>query len=140
MRVAARQMRLLRPTLPLLVAPTRLVGFVGGRIAPVPTSTAESLVGSLHHDMVCGADREDFVRDLLPEGHRLVDVEEAVGRALTRPRAGVRMRDRDPLGPLPGDPAWAGGTTQLFDGRVRRDGSLLRRLALGPVRPQWPPS
>jgi uncharacterized protein YbjT (DUF2867 family) len=140
MRVAARQMRLLRPTLPLLVAPTRLVGFVGGRIAPVPTSTAESLVGSLHHDMVCGPDGDDFVRDLLPEGHRLMDVEEAVGRALTRPRAGVRMRERDPLGPLPGDPAWAGGTTQLFDGRVRRDGSLLRRLALGPVRPQWPPS
>ena len=139
MAVAARQMRLLRPSLPLLLAPTRLVGFVGGRIAPVPTSTAESLVGSLHHDMVCGPDQHDFVRDLLPQGHRLLGVEEAVSRALTRPRAGVRMRDRDPLGPLPGDPAWAGGTTHLFDGRVRRRGGLLRRLALGPVRPQWPP-
>jgi hypothetical protein len=48
------------------------------------------------------------------------------------------MRDRDPLGPLPGDPSWAGGTTQLFDGRVSRRGGLVRRLALGPVRPEWP--
>ena len=139
MAIASRQMRLLRPSLPLLLAPTRLVGFIGGRIAPVPTSTAESLVGSLHHDMVCGPDAEDFLRDLMPPGHRLLGVEEAVTRALTRPRAGVRARERDPLGPLPGDPAWAGGTTHLFDGQVRRTGGLLRRLALGPVRPQWPP-
>ena len=139
MRLAARRMRLVRPKVPLLVAPTWLVGFMSGRLAPVPASTAESLVGSLHHDMVCGPDQDDFVRDLLPEGHRLVGVEEAVTRALTRPRAGVRMRERDPLGPLPGDPSWAGGTTHLFDGRVRRRGGLVRRLALGPVVPQWPP-
>jgi hypothetical protein len=139
MRIAARQMRLVRPSLPLLLAPTRLVGFVGGRIAPVPTSTAEALVGSLHHDMVCGPDQDDFVRDLLPPGHRLVPVEEAVTRALTRPRAGTRLRERDPLGPLPGDPEWAGGTTHLFDGRVRRQGGLLRRLTLGPVWPSRPP-
>jgi uncharacterized protein YbjT (DUF2867 family) len=139
MAIAARRMRLLRPSLPLLLAPTRLVGFVGGRIAPVPTSTAEALVGSLHHDMVCGPDQDDVARDLLPPGHVLLDVEEAVARALTRPRAGVRARDRDPLGPLPGDPSWAGGTTQLFDGRVQRRGGLFRRLALGPVWPQWPP-
>jgi uncharacterized protein YbjT (DUF2867 family) len=139
MAIAARRMRLLRPSLPLLLAPTRLVGFVGGRIAPVPTSTAEALVGSLHHDMVCGPDQDDVARDLLPPGHVLLDVEEAVARALTRPRAGVRLRDRDPLGPLPGDPSWAGGTTQLFDGRVQRRGGLFRRLALGPVWPQWPP-
>ncbi len=139
LRIAARQMRLVRPSLPLLLAPTRVVGFLGGRVAPVPTSTAESLVGSLHHDMVCGPDQEDFVRDLLPEGHRLVGVEEAVARALTRPRAGVRARDRDPLGPLPGDPQWAGGTTHLFDGQVRRRGGVVRRLALGPVKPVWPP-
>ena len=135
MALAARQMRLVRPTLPLLVAPTRLVGHLSGRLSPVPTSTAESLVGSLHHDMVCGPDQEDFVRDLLPEGHVLLGVQEALARALTRPRDGVRMRDRDPLGPLPGDPRWARGTTHLFDGRVRRRGGWRRRLALGPVRP-----
>lgn len=135
MALAARQLKLVRPTVPLLVAPTRLVGHLSGRIAPVPASTAESLVGSLHHDMVCGPDHADFVRDLLPEGHRLVGVDEAVTRALTRPRDGVPMRDRDPLGPLPGDPRWARGTTHLFDGRIHRRGGLLRRLALGPVRP-----
>ncbi len=135
MALAGRQMKLLRPTVPLVVAPTWVLGLLSGRIAPVPASTAESLVGSLHHDMVCGPDREDFVRDLLPEGHVLVGVEEAVARALTRPHDGVRMRDRDPIGPLPGDPSWARGTTHLFDGRVHRRGSLFRRLALGPVRP-----
>lgn len=138
MALTARRMGLVRPWVPLLVAPRKLVGLVGGRLAPVPTSTAESLFGSLHHEMVCGPD-DDFRSDLLPEEHRLVGVEEAVTRALTRPRAGVRVRDRDPLGPLPGDPSWAGGTTQLFDGKVRRRGGLRARLALGPVVPQWPP-
>ncbi len=136
MTTYAEVARLVRPHVPLPIAPSGLVGFLAGRIASVNSSTAEALVESLHLDMVCGDTYEDFVRDLLPPGHRLVGVREAVCRALERPRAGVRPIDRDPLGPLPGDPDFAGGGIYLFDGQARRRGGLLRALQLGPQRPR----
>ena len=138
MATYAELARIVRPYVPLPLAPTRLIGFLAGRIASVNTSTTEALVESLRHDMVCGETYDDFVRDLLPEGHRLVDVRTAVARALERPRAGVRAADRDPMGPLPGDPDFAGGTVYTFDGRVRRHSGLRRRVLLGPQRPRWP--
>jgi uncharacterized protein YbjT (DUF2867 family) len=136
MSTYAELARIVRPWLPLPVAPTRLLGFLAGRIASVNTSTAAALVESLHHDMVCGDTYDDFVRDLLPEGHRLLDVRTAITRALERPRAGVRPADRDPMGPLPGDPEFAGGGVYLFDGDARRHGSVVSRLQLGPRRPR----
>ena len=129
--------RIVRPRVPLPFVPTRLVGYLGGRIASVSTSTAEALVESLHHDMVCGPTYDDFVRDLLPPGHQLVGVRDAVSRSLERPRAGSRAADRDPMGPLPGDPEFAGGGVYLFDGDVRRRRGWRRALQLGPVRPRW---
>jgi hypothetical protein len=140
MSAYAELARIVRPVLPLPVAPARLVGFLAARIASVDTSTAEALVQSLHHDMVCGETYDDFVRDLLPEGHQLVDLRTALARALERPKAGVPARERDPMGPLPGDPAFAGGGVYTFDGDARRRGGLLTQLQLGPKRPRRLPS
>jgi uncharacterized protein YbjT (DUF2867 family) len=132
---------LVRPRLPVLVPPTlsperldRWSGALAGRLTGVPGETVAALVRSLHHDMVCSDDA--FEHHLLPAGHRLLGVRESIQRALTRPRAGVRAGDRDPMGPLPGDPPWAGGRVYLFDGRPRRKPQgPLDRVLLGVPRP-----
>ncbi len=112
----------------------RWAGRVAGRITGVPGETVSALVRSLHHDMVCSDD--SFAAELLPEGHRLLGAREAVERALTRPRAGVRPEERDPMGPLAGDPPWAGGGVYLFDGEARRrPAGPVGRLLLGVRRP-----
>ncbi len=84
--------------------PSTLVGTLVGSLTDVPRPTVEALVQSLHHDMV--AADEDFLQ-LLPEGHRLLEVGEAVRRALAPSSA--RPEDADPMGPLPQDPVWASG-------------------------------
>ena len=88
---------------PLL--PSALVGSLVGSLTDVPRATVEALVESLRHDMVAGDD--DFRAALLPEGHRLLQLDEALRRAFT-PRSSEPM-DADPMGPLPQDPAWASG-------------------------------
>lgn len=130
--------RIVRPYLPLPVAPVRLVGLLAGRISTVDSTTAEALTESLRHDMVCGETYADFVRDLLPDHHELLDVRTAMTRALERPKAGIRAADRDPMGPMPGDPAHAGGSVYTFHGQARRHPGLRTRLLLGPQRPRWP--
>jgi hypothetical protein len=80
---------------------------LAGVITDVPGSTVEALVQSLHHDMYCHD--VEWTYDLLPEDYTLVGVDEAFARALAPPDEGVSAADRDPLGPMPGDPAWAGG-------------------------------
>lgn len=81
------------------------------RLAPVLTSapggTVQTLIESLRHDMVCAED--DFRRDLLPEGHRLVPVTRALSLALERPGSGSPDRERDVMGPLRSDAAWVQG-------------------------------
>lgn len=112
----------------------RLAGELTGRMTGVPAPTVAALLESLRHDMVCSGDTGQS--RLLPEGHRLLGVREAVERALTRPRAGVRPEHRDPMGALPTDPPWTGGGVYLFEGEVRhRPRSALDRLLLGPRRP-----
>lgn len=133
--------RLVRPRLPLLVPRPavgsrsgRLAGQLAGRLTGVPGSTVGALLESLHHDMVCLED--DFRTDLLPVDHGMLGVREAVERALTRPRAGTRPADRDPMGPMPFDPSWSGGGVYLFEGRAQhRPGTALDRLLLGVRRP-----
>ena len=71
----------------------------------MPRPTVEALVESLHHDMVAADD--DFRDLLLPEGHRLVGLDEAFRRSLAQRTTGPR--DADPMGPLPQDPTWASG-------------------------------
>ena len=96
-----------RPQVIVPGLPTDLVGSLAGVIADVPSTTVESLVESLHHDMVCH--EADWTYDLLPDDHTLLGVEESFRRALAEPDPAVPVPDRDSLGPLPGDPAWAGG-------------------------------
>ena len=94
-----------RPQVHVPLLPTALVGTLVGSLTDVPRSTVEALVESLHHDMVAADD--DFQAMLLPEGHRLVGLDEAFRRSLA-PRASA-PEDSDPMGPLPQDPAWASG-------------------------------
>ena len=82
------------------------MGTLVGSLTDVPTSTVEALVESLHHDMVSA--ESDFRSDLLPAGHHLVGLDEAITRAL-RPETDAPPADRDPMGPMPQDPAWASG-------------------------------
>ena len=143
LRAYADVARLVRPQVPLLMPRATVVsdawadhwtGRLTGRITGVPPQTVSALVKSLRHDMVCGDDA--FTAELLPHGHRLLGVRESIERALTRPRAGVRPAERDPMGPLPGDPAWAGGDVYLFDGEARhRPQGAVRRVLLGVRRP-----
>jgi hypothetical protein len=83
------------------------------RLAPIltraPAATVQSLVESLHHDMVCG--QQDFLVQLMPPGHVLVPVAEAIERALTLPDRGVPDVERDPIGPFSSDASWAGSVT-----------------------------
>ena len=94
-----------RPQVDVPLLPTALVGTLVGSLTDVPRPTVEALVESLHHDMVAADD--DFQEVLLPEGHRLVGLDEAFRRSLA-PRA-TAPEDADPMGPLPQDPAWASG-------------------------------
>jgi len=93
----------LQVEVPLL--PTALVGTLVGSLTDVPRPTVEALVESLHHDMVAGD--VDFHEKLLPEGHRLVGLDEAFRRSLAPPA--TEPEDADPMGPLPQDPVWASG-------------------------------
>ncbi len=94
-----------RPQVNVPLLPTALVGTLVGSLTDVPRPTVEALVESLHHDMLV-ADN-DFQSVLLPEGHRLVGLDEAFRRSLA-PRA-TMPKQSDPMGPLPQDPAWASG-------------------------------
>jgi uncharacterized protein YbjT (DUF2867 family) len=86
--------------------PTGLVGKMAGRLTDVDGPTVESLVESLKHSMVCAED--DFRADLLPEGHELVGLRDALARALDDPDPSVPGADRDPMAPLSSDPDWVG--------------------------------
>jgi hypothetical protein len=86
--------------------PTALVSRLAPALTRAPASTVQSLVESLHHDMVCG--RPDFMVQLMPPGHALTPVAEALDRALAEPDATVPDQARDVLGPLSSDAAWTG--------------------------------
>ena len=94
-----------RPQVGVPLLPTALVGTLVGSLTDVPRHTVEALVESLHHDMVAADD--DFREALLPEGHRLVGLDESFRRALAS--GGAAPGTADPMGPLPQDPAWASG-------------------------------
>ena len=113
---------LTRPQAVVPHLPTDLVGALAGSITDVPSQMVVSLVDSLRHDMVCH-DME-FAQDLLPREHELVGVEESFRRALAEPDQGTPVAERDPIGPLPGDPKWAGGQQSLL-GRAFATGTAL---------------
>lgn len=101
---------LVRPRIDLPLISTDLMGFLASVVTDVPASTLRALVRSLEHDMVC--EDRDFERDLLPEGHRMLPLREALQRALAGPGNGGEPAERDPMGPLPGDPSWSGPNRQ----------------------------
>ncbi len=103
-----------RPQVEVPLLPDALVGTITGWLTDVPSPTVKSLIESLHHDMVAGDD--DFVRELLPPGHRLVGLRDSLERALVPADESVAFERRDPVGPMPHDPAWATGGQ---DGPVR---------------------
>ena len=94
-----------RPQVEVPLLPTALVGTLVGSLTDVPRPTVEALVESLRHDMVAADD--DYRAMLLPEGHRLVTLDEAFRRSLAPRTAGPE--DADPMGPMPQDPVWANG-------------------------------
>lgn len=96
-----------RPQIPLPLVPEGAVGAIAARLTDVPTDTVEALIDSLKHDMVASDD--DFVRELLPAGHRLLGLEESIRRALADKDPGADPATADPMGPLPQDPDWAEG-------------------------------
>jgi hypothetical protein len=100
-------LRRVQVNVPLL--PTGLVSRVAPVLTRAPASTVQSLVESLHHDMVCG--RQDFLDELMPRGHVLTPVSEAIDRALAVPDPRVPDQERDVIGPLTSDAAWAGSVT-----------------------------
>ncbi|MGA9715808.1 MAG: NAD(P)H-binding protein [Aeromicrobium sp.] len=100
-----KQAGLERPQVNVPLVPTALVGTLVGSLTDVPRPTVEALVESLHHDMVAADD--EFCDLLLPDGHQLVGLDEALARALASP--GDRPENADPMGPLPQDPVWASG-------------------------------
>ena len=89
--------------------PTALVSRLAPVLTRAPGSTVQSLVESLHHDMVCG--QQDFMVQLMPRGHALTPVAEAVDRALAVPDAAVPDAQRDIMGPLRSDAEWTGSLT-----------------------------
>ncbi len=113
---------LTRPQAVVPGLPTDLVGALAGSITDVPSQMVASLVDSLRHDMVCH-DME-FALDLLPREHELVGVQESFRRALAEPDERTAVSERDPIGPLPGDPAWAGGQ-RTWLGRALATGTAL---------------
>lgn len=94
-----------RPQVDVPLLPTALVGTLVGSLTDVPRPIVEALVESLHHDMVAADD--DFRDLLLPEGHELVGLQEALRRSVADRAASPA--EADPMGPLPQDPAWASG-------------------------------
>ncbi len=100
-----------RLTVPVPAAPSVLAAPVTAALSGVPSATVAALFDSLRHDMVAADDA--FVRDLLPRDHRLLPLDEAIGRALTEPADGIPPSERDPLGPMPQDGRTGGVLAQL---------------------------
>ena len=118
--------------------PTALVSRLAPILTRAPAATVQSLVESLHHDMVCG--RQDFMVQLMPRGHVLIPVVEALDRALTLPDQSVPDRERDVIGPLTSDVAWAGGHVSRRQGRPVHHGDGWRAVLLGPPPDQDSPA
>ena len=108
LKVYAEVADLRRPQVNIPFLPTDLVGMLAGLITDVPSSTVEALVESLHHDMVC--QESDFAGDLLPADHEFVGLREGFRRALAEPSKRIPAAQLDPVGPMPHDPKWSGGS------------------------------
>ena len=98
-----------RPHVPVLFAPTVLVGEAVAALTGVPRSTVKALVKSLSHDMVCA--ERDVRRELLP-GRTYLGIDEAIERSLAGGRDATAL-DGDVQGEAESDPGWVGTTWRL---------------------------
>jgi uncharacterized protein YbjT (DUF2867 family) len=131
LRLYARVAELQRVQVSVPMLPTRLVSRLAPALTGAPSATVQTLVESLRHDMVCGS--QEFLVDLMPTGHAMLPVAEAMERALALPDEDVPDRDRDIVGPLSSDAGWAGGRVSRRDGRaVHHHGGSWQDLLLGP--------
>ncbi len=97
---------LARPQVPLLFAPTTLVGEGVALLTGIPRPTIRALVKSLTHDMVC---RDDDVREVLAPGTPYLSLDEALTRSLAGDTAATSL-DGDVQGEADSDPDWVGTT------------------------------
>lgn len=95
-----------RPSFSVPVLPQAWVATVASWLSDIPSSTVSALMESLREDMVARDQR--WIADLLPSGHGgTITIDDALQRSITPPNRARAPRDRDPMGALPGDPAWA---------------------------------
>ncbi|CAN5625740.1 N/A [soil metagenome] len=97
---------LVRPRVPILFAPTLVVGEAVAALTGVPRSTVRALVKSLSHDMVVV---EDDARHDLAAGTRYLTLDEAIPRALAGETTATQV-DGDRQGEADSDPSWVGTT------------------------------
>ncbi|MAS56566.1 MAG: NAD(P)H-binding protein [Nocardioides sp.] len=98
-----------RPHVPVLFAPTTLVGEAVAALTGVPRTTVKALVKSLSHDMVCA--ENDVRRDLLP-GRTYLGIDAAIERSLAGGRDATQI-EGDVQGEADSDPDWVGSTWRL---------------------------
>lgn len=92
-----------RPQLPVPALPQGLVAKIASWIADVPGPTVTALMESLREDMVSADDRwRTALSSVAP-----LTLDDSVERAIAPVDPLRRPSERDPMGPLPGDPDWA---------------------------------
>jgi uncharacterized protein YbjT (DUF2867 family) len=111
-RIYAREVGLHRLIIPVPLLSPGLSSLWVGLVTPLPPSVARPLVESLRHQVVV---HDTTARDLFP--HDLMPVREALRLAMSDSPTDASAGESDPLPspahPIPGDPAWSGGTTYL---------------------------
>jgi len=117
-----------RLVVPVPVLSPRLSSLWVGLVTPLPTGLARPLVDSLVNEVVVN---DPAITELLPR--RLLTYRESVELALARVAdldvatrwsdAGAELGPVGPAGPMPTDPAWAGGAIMKDERRITCDAS-----------------
>jgi hypothetical protein len=119
MRACSRGAGLTRVRVPVLVAPSALVGLATALATTAPFHTVTSLIASLRHDMVCRPGDTWEPADGVP----LLGLGESVARASDPSYVG-------PEAALPSDPAWAQPSSLLDVVPLPATTRAVARLAL----------
>jgi len=93
-----------RLVVPVPVLTPRLSSYWIHLVTPIHHSIARPLAEGLRNPVIC---RDTRIRELIPQ--RLLTVREAIRAALRKEESGEAETTWSMAGPIPGDPAWAGG-------------------------------